>query len=715
MSKESYTSKASRYYRTKGFQNPNEAHEFMAYKQEEGYDTEMTITTFDGEPFYSVALFHRKAPEPAPEVRRRPTILPRTGRVGIHDMTQSEIDMWQHNRENTRRLTGIKRKAEEERRGQEGKRSKQDWNAREGGWDYTALYNLADAFTSSEEEDSVQSQPNSQDEAAYKELMKGYTPVIHPPEPSRESIAFDKQKDKELYRRIPVPGKAVPGTVTTKGFGFSGVTDARKPMANKPNGRPLSYGEWLKTLSPEERDKKIEAMAAKRDKELNGKRKRGGVGKKKYYKRKYTARGRYKSGGGGGNNIIYPNVVGRGAYGLRGGISWGRPDSYFRGNLSGYYGDVSGLGAYNIKANTLMGLIDLGQSPPVVRNTNRGEATIINHREYLGDLVTGSGSPTVFDLNTFQLNPGNGNLFPFLANIAQKFQEYEIRGMLVELKTLSSDYATNMSLGSMFAAADYNALNNAPVSKLQLENMEYASSVKPSSSLIMPIECDPRNAAQTHLYIATDNNYNGGDKRLFDLCDIYLGSQGCPAANTPIAEIWLTYEVALYKPIILIDTLPGSQAISWKILQSGITNGNPIGSGFFVAPGSDPRFDVGPGAGTITLPQVRTNFSITFQYGLGTPPILAQFPTVTFGADIKVWEKEWSSPTGNGTRDTAFGYDTALDTASEMVITYLVQVFQLTGQSYMFIANDGDFGVGTNYGDIFITSVNPSISLGLLP
>jgi hypothetical protein len=212
---------------------------------------------------------------------------------------------------------------------------------------------------------------------------------------------------------------------------------------------------------------------------------------------------------------------------------------------------VFGLGEYNIQKNSLMGEIDMGTSPPRVMNTSRGEATIFHHREYIGELVSGYGSPTQYNITSYNINPGNPLLFPFLAGIAANFQEWEARGIIVELKTETSDVvATGGFLGSMFCAVDYDSLDIAPSNKIQLENYEYAASVKPSCSLIMPVECKRRNDVLTHLYTAYNGNYNGGDQRLYDLGVLHIGTQGLPATNTPVAEIWISYEIALYKPKI---------------------------------------------------------------------------------------------------------------------------------------------------------------------
>lgn len=314
----------------------------------------------------------------------------------------------------------------------------------------------------------------------------------------------------------------------------------------------LPFKEWWLGLNGTQRQEWLEKESARREKR----------GKKTTRKRKRTGRasgsrkrsriGSYRSGGGSGTNIIYPNVIGRGRYYIGGSLGYDSEKGW-TGGAKAYYTDedtVQGLGGYTVRKNSLMSAVDLGQDPPRVANTNRGEATIINHREYLGDLFSGAGSPTNFSLQKYELNPGNSNLFPFLSSIAKQFQEYEVRGMLVELKSVSSEYAASLALGSYFMAADYNVYGNDPATKQQLENMEYASSAKPSKSMIMPIECDPSNNMVVHKNIAIDSEYHTGDKRLYDWCNVYIGSQGCPQANSPLAEIWLTYEIALFKPII---------------------------------------------------------------------------------------------------------------------------------------------------------------------
>jgi len=354
----------------------------------------------------------------------------------------------------------------------------------------------------------------------------------------------------EIPQFVDQPLPVVPAQVQIPTHENRSMSRVDKATIINPPSR-VSKTEWLKMQTPENQNAIVAKWAAKATRSKKRARRSSG------YRRSYK---RARSGGGGyrnGTNIIYPNVVGRGAYGLDFGIGYD-PVSGFTGRAGGFLNDnpnqwsateVTGRGDYSVKTNSLLSLMENGMSPPRFANTR--EAVVIKHREYLGDLITGDGVPTAFDL-AFQerINPGNSTMFPFLSKIARNYQEYDMLGMLVELKTLSSNYAANLSLGATFAATEYNVLALPPTNKVQLENLEYASSCKPSTTLIMPIECSPRNNVATHLYVAVDGDYNGGDPRFSDLGVVFLGTQGCPVANQPVAEIWITYEVALFKPIL---------------------------------------------------------------------------------------------------------------------------------------------------------------------
>nr|QKV51102.1 putative capsid protein [Crucivirus sp.] len=306
------------------------------------------------------------------------------------------------------------------------------------------------------------------------------------------------------------------------------------------------------------------------------KRKRRGSKKKRTYKRRRYNSGRrpYQTRGRGVVMTPYGTLTGLGTYN-----TWGRDmGAAVGGHLGGMaqnaFRNLTGLGEYKVKMNTLWD----GTDPPQVVNTFGEDATIIRHREYLGDLRSGKfpvgGSVTDFVIGQWTIQPGNPALFPWLSTIADNYQEYEMRGMIIELKTLTSDFSDKSVLGSFFMGTQYNVLEPAPASKRQLENLQYSTSSKPSESMIHAIECAPNLNAQTHLYVAQDGVVKTGDSRLYDLGNIFIGSQGIPVEDAPIAEIWCSYEVALFKPQLGVPLLA-----TWQFRNYNKINNAMVGVG----------------------------------------------------------------------------------------------------------------------------------------
>lgn len=475
----------------------------------------------------------------------------------------------------------------------------------------------------------------------------------------------------------------------------------------------IPYPQWLAQQDPETLKQRAIQRALKRK----------SYGRKRRTFRRRPFRRSYASANSTRPLIASIGTVkGAGAYGLTGSIDGEIFGQKYK--LGGFYNSdpvVGGLGEYNIKKNTLMGMIDLGQGVPRVMNTNKGEATIINHRDYLGDLVTGPagvGGSSQFKIDTYQLNPGNTKLFPFLGTIAQKFQEYEVRGCLVELKTLASDYAASLSMGAMFAAADYNVLGAAPHTKQQIENMEYASSCKPSKTLIMPIECDPRNDSNTHLYVASDNNYQGGDKRLFDLCNIYLGSQGVPSPNTPIAEIWVTYEIALFKPIITTaDASP--EPLSAHFYFRDWTAAKPLGTVQGTAAGSDSGFKLLADGETIDFPdKLAKNYMVVINWSdTNSTGAAVSIPTIQANGAMSIISQQFSSTAGYFQLDVLKGGEGAAGLGGNNCCAVVICRMKDPGNAGVFdggltvVGGTGALpGNGTGgYGDIHITEMSHNL------
>lgn len=233
---------------------------------------------------------------------------------------------------------------------------------------------------------------------------------------------------------------------------------------------------------------------------------------------------------------------------------------------------ISGFGDYKIKGNTLM---TGGLDPPEVINSVDNGGVIVRHREYLFDVLASE----TFNINTMPINPGIVETFPWLSNVAQHFEQYRIRGLLFEFKSLSSDAvlsaATSSALGSVIMATQYNALDVPFENKFQMENYEYANSSKPSLSFLHPVECVRSQTSVSELYVRGGVPAANSDIRLYDLGNFSIATVGMQAADGVAGELWITYEVELYKPKLL---LPANLQDMWDFWSwtTGGSNANPF-------------------------------------------------------------------------------------------------------------------------------------------
>lgn len=247
-------------------------------------------------------------------------------------------------------------------------------------------------------------------------------------------------------------------------------------------------------------------------------------------------------------------------------------------------GKVFGYGAYNdVRVNhNSLGVLGMGVSTqtqaPAVVNSFKGEGTTFRHCEYVADVVTGEGTPSAFKLAEYDLTPANKGLFTWLSQITDAFQEWEMNGMLVEFRSTASSVSTTLGMGAVFMAVDYNFDTPAPTTKQEVENMEFAMSAKPSASMIMPIECARSLDALTHLYLGPHGTVpEGKDPKFYNLGRLYIGSLGCPVANSFVGEIHISFECTLYKPILRAGG-GLSLDIPWAHWQLGtLSNAAPLG------------------------------------------------------------------------------------------------------------------------------------------
>lgn len=377
--------------------------------------------------------------------------------------------------------------------------------------------------------------------------------------------------------------------------------------------------------------------------------------------------------------------------GLLGGIGEAVGGAFGLGQLGKRAGDwlgrITGMGAYKINSNTI------ASGPPLFGPTG---AIRIRHREYLGDI----SSSTSFTNTTYPINPGLYSTFPFLSSLAQNYQEYRFHGLVFYFNSTSATAlnSTNTALGTVVMSTNYNSIEPAFTSKVQMEAYEFTDSANPSVSIVHPIECDPRQNVLGELYVRTGAVESGADQRLYDVGLFQLATTGMQAASN-IGELWVSYDVTLMKP-----KLPDNQVTS--DLQWAHVKENPAASAAAAAP-------LGTSGGLLlpssTLPIVTTNTTFTLPYA-GTFYVTMVFhgsvtnaPSVNPGVNITGY---------NILEDGSNSAASAINGGNALVVYFFSVSTSGTGAANTITLGTGS-GQSAGTTDLFVSSFPPNATLRL--
>lgn len=214
------------------------------------------------------------------------------------------------------------------------------------------------------------------------------------------------------------------------------------------------------------------------------------------------------------------------------------------GNIGSAMSRFSGYGDYI--SNNLVNVAGYdGVSVPKFGDASNG--TRIQHSEYLGDIT----SSVAFTSNRYQINPGDAKTFPWLSQIADGYEKYRFRSLMFFYRSISSEYSTTQSLGAVIGAAQYDVIDPGFSTKAVMENYYTAISTKPSNNMLFGIECKPSSTAASELYLRYSPNPPAGtDRRLYDLANFTLATQGMNATSFTAGELWVSYDVELFYPNI---------------------------------------------------------------------------------------------------------------------------------------------------------------------
>jgi len=301
--------------------------------------------------------------------------------------------------------------------------------------------------------------------------------------------------------------------------------------------------------------------------------------------------------------------MGRQIGGMLGNHLGGRPGGALGsalGSYAHYIGRIFGSGDY-VTSPGIIGMNNLINSDQVPQFGNDdGNVVRVAHREYICDILS-SSTPGAFNIQNFQINPGLLSTFPWLSQMtAGVFQKYRINGMVFEFRSTSSELTTNVNLGYVVMATDYDSSDTPFTSKAQMENTSFAVSSKPSSNIIHAIECAPKLNVAQQLYLRSGSIPVNTDIRLFDLGRFSIATGGVSTASATLGELWVSYDVSCIQPFLGVPAsyqqqlhlnLAGTAAATPLLLDRSVNPIQPVFNSF---------------AGSVSL----TNTSVILPYTL---------------------------------------------------------------------------------------------------
>lgn len=263
-----------------------------------------------------------------------------------------------------------------------------------------------------------------------------------------------------------------------------------------------------------------------------------------------------------------------------GGLLGGPAASAAISGAASLFEKITGMGEYTVKRNTLM----TQNGPPLFENSSH--STEIIHREFVQNVYT----TTSFNVESFDINPGNRGLFPWAAPFACNFESYEITGMVVEFKSTSADAvgSPDTALGTVIMTTVYDVNKPNFQDKKSMEAYEFTVSGPPSLSFIHPVECDPSQLVLPQLYVtdtatvapsalnpllAEGTVDDAVDRRFHDMGRFEIATEGMQVAGKVCGELWVSYRMKLFKPRIAPNT-------SGHAKYGGVINvpANPFGT-----------------------------------------------------------------------------------------------------------------------------------------
>lgn len=211
----------------------------------------------------------------------------------------------------------------------------------------------------------------------------------------------------------------------------------------------------------------------------------------------------------------------------------------------------SGRGEYTAQNELIAGSTS---SPPMFQSVgDEAGALCISHREYVGDIFApAAANVSDFTVQSFPLNPGLEQSFPWLSQIAQNYEEYELKQCVFEfVSTVQDINSSNGQVGTIITATQYNSSLPDFQDKPAMAAYAHSVSGKSTDNQTHGVECDPSKLSGSEgKYIRANPVMVGEDLKTYDHGRFQLATHNIPTAmaSGTLGELYVNYTVVLRKP-----------------------------------------------------------------------------------------------------------------------------------------------------------------------
>lgn len=205
------------------------------------------------------------------------------------------------------------------------------------------------------------------------------------------------------------------------------------------------------------------------------------------------------------------------------------------------------------------------QSKP--KYESRGDKLIVSHTEYLGDITGSSAAYSV--AQTLPLNPGLSTSFPWLNQIASRYESYKFKKLHFRFMT---ERPTTES-GFVALVPDYDPTDPSPIDKVSAFQYQNAAKCAPWENLTQ-INSTADLGKRKSFFVRQGALAGGETLGLYDSGNLFV-CVGGNSGSVALGELWCDYQVEFDTP--QLDSNYGSGDSGRITGTSGPTPAFPFG------------------------------------------------------------------------------------------------------------------------------------------